>query len=759
MSFGQKSRVAIVIIAAVFASAALVVSPPVFASAALVAPPPVQLDSRDSENHLLQLGNDNDAYWVNDGAFPNPEGRTEGPAPEQYEQKIGVYPPVGPRGEVAFRMKWRWPQTENGDVKGYPAILSGRKPGSYAPNNLPVGQEVRLLDDSISLDAPSGATPGTFMPLQLPINALTAKFNWDHVTPPTGVGHLAFDLWLQSHPGQDQGFTSSSITHEIMIPLDNWGGYGAHLVSRACWWWSHDVTIDGRLFHVYGARDYAPCVDGRNNDTPLLPNFGWLNGAYGRTGWKFIVFQPDVLPVDPGEIDLAAIVNHVGTFADARGNRWATGNEYLVSAELGVEPIRGTGDIVVYDYKVSQTAPSSLPPVFPSSPTPATRIQAETGTLSGSGVGVRSDMAGYEGTGFVGSFTTAGDKLTVNGSNMAAGTYDINIRYNAGRLQHNTVQINNGTLRDVSFPATGADWGVKTLKWVTLANGTNAVKVIKGWGFMDVDSIEIVPASSAPPPRIQAENGTLTGVTVQTALPGYEGSGYVGAFENAGDKVAVTFPNVRAGNYDIRIRHRGGYQQNYVDVNGARRSEGFPDTGNGWGIKTIRGVTLAGGATTVAVSKEWGWFYVDYIEIVPASSPTIDTPTQKQAENGVLTGVIVETYVAGYEGNGYVGPFANTGDQVSVNFSNVDAGNYDIRIRYHSGTNQQNYVAINGTSRNELFAATGNGWGTKTLSGVALAGGTNTIAVMKEWGWIGVDSIEIVPAGSTTAASARHSSK
>ena len=69
-----------------------------------------------------------------------------------------------------------------------------------------------------------------------------------------------------------------------------------------------------------------------------------------------IAFVPDVLPAAPGEIDLAAIINYVTTRKDVKGNPWALGNEYVASVELGVEPVVGTGDIVVYDYKVSAGA-------------------------------------------------------------------------------------------------------------------------------------------------------------------------------------------------------------------------------------------------------------------------------------------------------------------------------------------------------------------------------------------------------------------
>jgi hypothetical protein len=692
-------------------------------------PPPVQLDSRDSENHLLQLGNDNDAYWVSDGPW-GANGVTEGPGADQYEERIGVYPPVGPRGEVAFRTKWRWPRGEN-EVKGYPAIISGRRPGYYSPNSLPAGQAVRLLDDSISASAPSGATPGTFLPLQLPINSLVTQFNFSHLAPPTGAGQLTYDIWLQSSTEQRQGF-GPLITHEIMIPLDNWGGYGSYPNGRNPAWYDHDVTIDGRLYHVYAAK----------TDGALLPNF--------QRGWKFIVFQPDVVPVAPGQINLAAIVNYIATRTDARGNRWAAGNEYLVSVELGVEPVEGTGDIVVYDYKVSQAAPS-LPP-GPAQPSPTTRVQAEDGVVSGSGVSARSDIAGYEGSGFVGSFTDAGDRVTVHFPNMKAGTYEVRIRYHSGGPQQNLVQINNGQLRDVSFTSTGSNWAVKSLKWVTLADGANTVAILKGYGYFEVDYVEIVPMNAISPMRIQAENGTLTGVTINSDVAGYEGAGFVGPFTNTGDKVSVTFRDVPAGTYDIRIRHNGSFQQNFVSINGALRDEGFAATGPAWGIQTLPGVTLTGGANTISVIKGWGWINVDYIEIVPATagsgiSTGPDGATRIQAENGALTGVLIKTgSPAGYDGSGFAGPFSNQGDQVAVTFNNVLAGTYDIRIRHHGGI-QQNTVAINGAARSEGFPDTGGGWGLKTLSGVTLAGGPNTISVIKDWGWLDVDYIEIFRTG------------
>jgi hypothetical protein len=49
---------------------------------------------------------------------------------------------------------------------------------------------------------------------------------------PSGLGHLSFDIWLTDRSAQTSGFGVPPITHEIMIPLDYWGNYGAHPNGR-----------------------------------------------------------------------------------------------------------------------------------------------------------------------------------------------------------------------------------------------------------------------------------------------------------------------------------------------------------------------------------------------------------------------------------------------------------------------------------------------------------------------------------------------
>jgi hypothetical protein len=296
-------------------------------------PAPTDISMAAWPTTILQTGSNTDAYWLQDGVW-GPGALTRGTytglTGSQYQQSMGVSPSMGANGEVAGRISWAWP-TGTTEVKSYMSFLSGNKPGFANSWTTPGGYNVRLLDGSDSQTYPSGKTPGSVFPVQLPIASLKASIAYKHNAAPTGRGHLSYDIWLQNTPDQCHGFDNcNEITHEIMIPLDYWGGYGAYVAGgggRNPAWYSHDDTIDGRLWHIY----YAPDFNGR---------------------WKFIVFEPDQPGVQPGTLDLAAFINYVAKQKDSSGTPWANGNEYCVSAELGVEPVDGTGDITMFNYRI-----------------------------------------------------------------------------------------------------------------------------------------------------------------------------------------------------------------------------------------------------------------------------------------------------------------------------------------------------------------------------------------------------------------------
>jgi hypothetical protein len=282
---------------------------------------------------LLQVGT-SPAYWIGDdvwNAVGLRRGTYVGPGGTEFETDYARSTTLGPNGEIAWRSGWKWPIGIT-EVKAYPSAIFGSKPGLASDGTRPGGFNVLLADNSTSTVRPSGPTPGSFLPVTPPVAApgqwpdMYASFDYAHRVVPSGRGQLAFDLWLQGSPVQAGNFDAAPITHEIMIPLDYWGGYGAH-GSRDASWYSHDAVIDGRLWHLYFVRHF-------------------LEG-----GWTFVVFEPDA-PLRAGTLNLGLFLEHLSTRTDAGGVPWVTGTEYLVSIELGVEPVEGIGDLQLSNYRV-----------------------------------------------------------------------------------------------------------------------------------------------------------------------------------------------------------------------------------------------------------------------------------------------------------------------------------------------------------------------------------------------------------------------
>jgi hypothetical protein len=388
----------------------------------------------------------------------------------------------------------------------------------------------------------------------------------------------------------------------------------------------------------------------------------------------------------------------------------------------------------------------------------AHRIEAENAARTAD-LSVANDVSGYSGTGFVTPFSSAGAAVTATFTGVAAGRYDIRLRYHAYGPQQNFVSVNAGSSQDLAWPAThgsGNGWGDVVMPGVQLNAGTNTVTVSKGWGYIDLDYIELV----TPPPTgshlREAEGGTLsgTGVSVKTDDPTAHGAAYVGNFVSNGDTLTVSFPGVAAGNYDVHIFYRAWtQQQNKVQVNGgAVSSELFPASGDKWVAKVMPSMALVGGTNSIVISKEWGYMDVDYIQLVPTGSPPLPK-TLVEAESGTVTGtgVSVKTDDPNAHAGAYVGNFVNNGDKVTVSMANLVAGTYDVTIRYRAWGTQRNFVQINGGAvRSEEFPAQNNVWLDHVMPDVPLVNGTNTFVISKEWGYMDVDYIQISKSGTST---------
>jgi hypothetical protein len=127
-----------------------------------------------------------------------------------YSQCVGIGPREG--RSVAARWTWNW-LNSGSNVKGYPEIIFGRKPG-HASTTAALPRQVKT------------------------INAATVSF--DYASTHSGRGNSAFDLWLSR--GRD---VTPGSKIEVMVWLDWWGGMmPAHRYLTS-------ASIDGRDYDLF----------------------------------------------------------------------------------------------------------------------------------------------------------------------------------------------------------------------------------------------------------------------------------------------------------------------------------------------------------------------------------------------------------------------------------------------------------------------------------------------------------------------------
>ena len=133
--------------------------------------------------------------------------------------------------------------------------------------------------------------------------------------------------------------------------------------------------------------------------------------------------------------------------------------------------------------------------------------EAESGKRSG--VEVQKQGQGFTGTGYITGFDADGDALELSVPAPEAGIYDLSIRYRCPFGQKGFDLRINGIGTSGILPATGDRFDMHRVGRVELDAGPNTIVVAKGWGFYEVDRIELTPSSvrSAPqPPPVQPVN-------------------------------------------------------------------------------------------------------------------------------------------------------------------------------------------------------------------------------------------------------------
>ena len=122
----------------------------------------------------------------------------------------------------------------------------------------------------------------------------------------------------------------------------------------------------------------------------------------------------------------------------------------------------------------------------------AWHLEAEDGTLSGPTVA--HDRKGFSGTGYVTGFQKDGDKITWDIPNAQAGIYQARIRFSAPSGPKGFDLVVNGAKSSGTLPGPNAAFSVMTSPRFELKAGANTISIEKGWGYYDIDSIDISPA-------------------------------------------------------------------------------------------------------------------------------------------------------------------------------------------------------------------------------------------------------------------------
>ncbi|MBC7389249.1 MAG: T9SS type A sorting domain-containing protein [Opitutaceae bacterium] len=123
--------------------------------------------------------------------------------------------------------------------------------------------------------------------------------------------------------------------------------------------------------------------------------------------------------------------------------------------------------------------------------------------------------------------------------------------------------------------------------------------------------------------------------------------------------------------------------------------------------------------------------------------------TTVEAETGTLTGVTIASQTGNSSGS-YVTGFDASGDKVTVALSVPSAGLYKVVVTYRANQGQKTQdLFVNGTSNGSLSFPASTNFTDLDAGGVYLNKGSNTLAIVNNWGYMDVDKF-------TVYTSARH---
>jgi len=221
------------------------------------------------------------------------------------------------------------------------------------------------------------------------------------------------------------------------------------------------------------------------------------------------------------------------------------------------------------------------------------RYEAENANLTGVATG--TSVPGFSGTGhtLASTLNSTSDKITFTVNVPTSGSYPLKIRYN-----------NQGGSQYTHFPASSS-WSTLDYGDISLNAGNNTIEIKKSWGWTSIDYIDVGTGddNGGGPPTVQkleAENATLTGISVGTSVSGFSGTGHTlgSTLNSSSDRIRFNVNVSTSGSYPLKIRyhnHGNGEKYQNISINsGGNQYTQFPASSS-WSTLNYGNVNLNAG--------------------------------------------------------------------------------------------------------------------------------------------------------------------
>ncbi|MBN1764133.1 MAG: hypothetical protein JW860_02665 [Sedimentisphaerales bacterium] len=165
-----------------------------------------------------------------------------------------------------------------------------------------------------------------------------------------------------------------------------------------------------------------------------------------------------------------------------------------------------------------------------------------------------------------------------------------------------------------------------SVTWLSASTGIHVLTAVAtdNDGFKS-ESLEInITVGNPFPPvtmKFEAEDAVSDGPSFSTNYSGYSGTGSMYFNSDEGDGITFTVNAGEAVISPLNIRYLipsgWGNKDNRVYVNDVLQgSPTFTDTASVWTDFPFGDISLNAGPNTIRIEHYWGWFYVDYIEVI-----------------------------------------------------------------------------------------------------------------------------------------------